>query len=66
MIEKFKTLRTIPQLNIDLIVVFLKNGRSFYCLVPCDRELSNENVLEYKISNCLYEYFLFVDFPNNY
>lgn len=62
-IKKFKSLRTIPSLNIELLVVFLTNGRSFYCLCPIDVILNDDNVKEFKVSNTLYEHFLFADFP---
>lgn len=63
MIKKFKVLRTIPEFNLDLIVVFVEK-KSFYCAVPCDVQLSNDNVRDWKISNCLYEHLLFIDFKN--
>lgn len=65
MIKKFACLRKLPQFGIELEVVFLDNGKSFYCLVPDDVVLSGDNVRNYRISNSLYEYFLFIDFPKN-
>lgn len=63
-IKKFKSLRIIPSLNIQLLVVFLSNGRSFYCLCPIDVVLNDDNVKEYKVSNTLYEHLLFADLPD--
>ena len=61
MIKRFRVLRMIPQLKLDLYVVFT-DKRSFYVAVPDDVQLTDENVNEYKVSNTLYEHLLFVDF----
>lgn len=64
MIQNFKALRLLPQFGLTIYLVKLDNGKSMYCLVPDDVILNDFNFKDYRISNSLFEWFVFIDFPN--
>lgn len=61
MIKRFKTLRSVPQLSIDLMLV-VTDKRSFYVAVPDNERLNDDNIKQWKISSSLFHHLLFVDF----